>query len=215
MIGFFVISRISSTKQKRPIVPKPRDKPQRPVVPKPRDEPQRPIVPKPRDEPQRPFVPFFYHLKIIIMKHLKSIILTTLTLLSCGSNHKPRPSFVENLLSEHITQRSKGKIKLIDFQKTDGKDNTIAFDGHVLDSSYEFMYAATIEYLEDGYPQSPSPRERDFILEEKLGFLHKTKVSKGETSDISGSIILEKTEKTWLPRKDIFERIVNIQGGEY
>jgi len=153
------------------------------------------------------------------MTHLKQLITTififSILVTGCGSDKtKPNPSFVENLLSEHITERSKGKIQLIDFKKTDGKDQTIAFDGRVLDSSYEFMYAATIKYLADGYPLSPSPKERDFVLREKSGFLHKTQVSKEETTDISGSIILEKTEKTWLPRKDIFGRIVNIQGGE-
>src|ERR1035437_7217472 len=59
-----------------------------------------------------------------------------------GCSSSPSPNQAEQQLSQIITSKSKGQIKLIGFQKTNGQK--------VDNDSYEMTYQAEIEFEADG-----------------------------------------------------------------
>ena len=113
--------------------------------------------------------------------------------LLAGCSSKPSESDMKQKIEQQIQQNSNGLIKLIGFQKTNGKD--MEFAGVKI---YEMEWVANLEFTGDclwdksNFSAIPPPQGIDWLLH-----MGKQKVQKGRRIDLSGKTTFEKTEKGW------------------
>jgi hypothetical protein len=122
---------------------------------------------------------------------------------SCSST--PSSANAKEIINSRIERQSKGRIKLVNFQKTNGQMGEI-FGVKV----YQLSYKGEIEFLEDcfwvkGMDSAVGIGSVNFRtttvhegLRNPLGAMNnRTMMKKGARSKISGQLTFEKTEKGW------------------
>lgn len=134
-----------------------------------------------------------------------TIALVSFLVIGCGSS-VPSSNDAKNALLERITSQSSGRIKLSNFNKTDGQLQERAISFYVLE------FEAEIEFLEECW----SLQEHYFVLNSSFyatGFRTKESTwkpgfwdgptfwvrrNKGESITITGEVTFEKKESGWL-----------------
>lgn len=123
---------------------------------------------------------------------------------SCSST--PSATTAREIINSRIERQSKGRIRLVSLQKTNGQMGEI-FGVKV----YQLSYKGEIEFLEECFwvkgmdaaaglgPVSFRTVTRQEGLRDRLGALDNRRLmQKGARSEISGEITFEKTEKGWI-----------------
>lgn len=133
-------------------------------------------------------------------KTLRKIVLyisiTMLLAVLVGCSSTPSDSDGKKILADTIQQQSKGLIKLVSFNKTNGQSGEVM--GVKL---YSMEYEGEIEFLDNVYWGSPfgllgfDAAKADGSMLSIMGKNKKAK--KGDRYKFKGSIRFEKTEKGW------------------
>lgn len=123
---------------------------------------------------------------------------------SCSST--PSAASAKEIINGRIERQSKGRIRIVSFQKTNGQMGEV-FGVEI----YQLSYKGEIEFLEECFwvkgmesgmglgPASFRTVTRQEGLRDRLGALDNRRLmQKGVKSEISGQLTFEKTEKGWV-----------------
>ena len=134
------------------------------------------------------------------INYLLLLSLTIFSLASCSTD--PSSSDGKGILGEKISEESKGKIKLISFEKTNAIKKSMFGQ-----EQYTLEYSATIEFQQEGWVgenfnnfqirDKKSEGWDEYFLSISNG--NSKHFNIGDKVKLTGKMTFEKTEKGWRP----------------
>jgi|GEM_PF-3270280 len=125
-------------------------------------------------------------------------LLSALTLQNCSNDKTPSESEARQALGDVIFEKSEGRLRLTEFNKTNGLTYNI-FGREI----YTLEYSATVELLESGYNSRVFNSESRVINRDndfstfKGYYTYGVYLEAGIQAFITGKICFEKTENGW------------------
>lgn len=135
---------------------------------------------------------------------MRVLLFTVMVMATSACSDIPSVADGRKALEEKVKKDSDGLIRLGEFKKTNAVERELL--GKRL---YQMEYSAKIEFTQDLMWSGPGPfgwngnfhatpgRPRNTLDSFHPSFIGRTAVKKGETADVSGTVVLEKAEKGW------------------